>query len=425
MLSMIVTLVYNTVDTFFVAHTGNADMVAGVALAAPLFTVLIAIGDIFGLGGSSVISRLFGEGKSDEGRRVSAFCFWAAVVVGIGVAVVLLVAEKPILTLLGASKATLPHASQYYRWIAMGAPFIIVSMTPSNLLRTEGLAAASMIGTIVGTVVNIVFNPILISGVGWGAAGSAIATVIGNIISDAIFVWFVLRRSRNLSLDPRSIRISMKRAGSVFAIGLPSAVTNLMQSLGVVLVNRFMLPFGTLAVAAMGISLKVTMVAVLILVGFSFGAQPLIGYAYGAGNTERLRGILKFAYTFECALALGMTLLLAIPAPTIMHFFIADEAIVSMGSEMLRIQLVSMVFVAIVMIATCTFQSEGKAVQAFLLSFSRQGALLAIALAIAAPLAGYVGVVAAQPIADVLTAGLAIALLLVGRRKSPRRLARS
>lgn len=315
-LSMMVTLVYNTVDTYFIAHTGNTDMVAGVSIATPVFTVMIALGDIFGLGGSSVISRLYGKGRFDDGRRLSVFCFWGAVFTGIIVIILGLTFHDPILTMLGADDSTWRYASQFYSLIILGSPFIIVSMTPSNLLRTEGFAGPSAVGSIAGTAINICLNPLFIHVFGWGAAGSAGATVIANICTDLYFVWFLLKRSRNLSIDPRlmfrsgHLDISRQEASGIFAIGIPASVTNLMQSLGIVMVNLFLLPYGNDAVAAMGIALKIVMIAVMILVAFAFGGQPLIGYNYGAGNMSRLKALLKFAYSFLGMLALVMTAVL-------------------------------------------------------------------------------------------------------------------
>ena len=366
-LSMLVTLVYNMVDTYFIAHTGNTDMVAGVSLTAPVFTVMIALGDIFGLGGSSVISRLFGQHRFADGKRLSAFCFYAAIATGLLILVLGLAFRDPMLALLGATDDTWQYASDFYTLIIVGSPFIIVSMTPSNLLRTEGHAVQSMIGSVAGTAVNIVLNPLFIHGFGWGAAGSAGATVIANICTDAYFVWFTLRHSSNLSIDPRTVidrarrrlAVTAREVGSILAIGIPSAITNLTQSVGIVMINLFLLPYGTDAVAAMGIALKVIMIAVLVFVGFAFGAQPLIGYNYGARNMPRL------------------------------------------------------VCVAVVMVTTCTFQSAGKAVGAFVLSISRQGVMLAITLFVGSRLAGYQGVIAAQAIADLLTAIVAVILFVV------------
>lgn len=165
--SMVISLIYNMVDTYFIAGTGNTDLVAGVALGTPIFTLMIALGDIFGLGGSSFISRLFGEKKFEDAKRISVFSFYGAIVCGVVVTVVLMLLRSPILGLLGASEATWEYASQYYTCIALGTPFIIVALTPSNQLRTEGFATASMIGSVLGAVVNIILDPVMIFGLGW------------------------------------------------------------------------------------------------------------------------------------------------------------------------------------------------------------------------------------------------------------------
>ncbi|KAB7791002.1 MATE family efflux transporter [Bifidobacterium leontopitheci] len=427
-MSMLVTLIYNMVDTYFIAHTGDANMVAGVSITAPVFTVMIAIGDIFGLGGSSVISRLFGQHRYADGRRLSVFSFYGSLLIGVIVMVLGLVFSAPILSVLGANEATLPHAQAYYTWIIIGSPLIIVSMTPVNQLRTEGHAVQSMIGQVAGTLINIVLNPLFIHVFGWGAGGSAFATVLANVCTDAYFVWFLLFRSPNLSIDPRlmfrraaaggrrilrRLDITVREMLDILVIGIPSMVTNLTQSFGIVMVNLYLLRYGNDPVAAMGIALKVVMIAVSVFVGFAFGAQAIIGYNYGARNMRRLAGILRFSYTFLCSFALVMTVLLSVFDRQLMGFFIADPKIIALGAGMLRVQLLSLVCVAIVMVTTCTFQSTGKALGAFLLSISRQGVVLVIVLEVASRAAGYNGVIAAQAIADLITAVMAAVLFAV------------
>src|SRR5699024_8822525 len=164
------------VDTFFVAQTQNANLVAGVSLGAPLFTLMVALGDILGLGGSSVISRLFGEKRFDQARRVSGYCFSAGFLLGLIVLVLLFLLQTPVLKLLGATPASWEYARQYYLVIAAGAPFIVFFYAPVNILRTEGLAVESMKASVIGTVINIVLNPFFIFTCGLGAAGSALAT---------------------------------------------------------------------------------------------------------------------------------------------------------------------------------------------------------------------------------------------------------
>lgn len=410
--SMVISLVYNMVDTWFIARTGNTDLIAGVSLGAPVFTLMIALGDIFGLGGSSVISRLFGRKQDEDGKRLSVFCFYAAFLCGIIVAAVMLLFRQPLLLLLGADRHTYAYVSQYYTFIVLGAPFIIVSFTPSNLLRTEGFSTASMAGTVLGSIVNIILDPIFISVLGLGAAGAAIATVIGNICADLFFVWFLLAKSRKLSVNPAGFHISAIEIRQILAIGFPASITNFMQSFGIALTNRFLLPYGNERVAAMGIVMKVNMIAVLILIGFAFGGQPLIGYNYGAGNRRRLKEILSFAYRFECMGALVLAFILSLAAKPMIELFMKDPVIVDAGIPMLRMQLAGMPFIAVILVTTCIFQSTGKAWNAFLLSVSRQGVIFAIVIFAASRLAGYYGVLTAQAVSDLLTAALAVWLFM-------------
>ena len=412
-LSMLVSMVYNMVDTFFIAHTGNTDMVAGVSLAAPVITVMIALGDIFGLGGSSVISRLFGKHRYDDGRRLSACCFWGAIIVGAVVFALGFVFHDPILRLLGADERTWEYAMPFYMIIIAGSPLIILSLTPNNLLRCEGFAVPSMIGAAGGTMVNTVLNPIFIQVFGWGAAGSATATVIAYCVQDLYYIWFLVRRSSNLSLSLRLARLNLHEAGEILLIGIPASLTNIMQSVGLVMINLFLLAYGTDTVAAMGIVLKIMMIAILVLVGFAFGAQPLIGYNYGAGNFERLDTVMRFAYGFLCSYSIAATVVLSLLARPLMGFFIDDAKVIAEGVGMLRVQLLSVICVAIVMVTTCTFQSAGKAIGALILSISRQGVVLAITLWAGSKLFGYQGVIAAQAVADLITAIIAMVLFVI------------
>ena len=415
--SMVVSLVYNMVDTYFIAQTGNTNLVAGVSLSAPVFTLMIALGDIFGLGGSSVISRLFGEKKDEDGKRLSVFCFYAAILCGIVVTIVMMMLREPILYVLGADQDTISYASGYFTYIVLGAPFIILSFTPSNLLRTEGFATAAMTGNILGAVVNMILDPVFISVLGLGAAGAAIATVIGNIFADLFYVWFLLKKSRRLSINPAGFHIHIAEVGQILAIGIPASITNLMQSIGIALTNRSLLTYGNDRVAAMGIVMKVNLIAVLILVGFAFGAQPLIGYNYGAKNHARLKEILRFCYEFECGVAAVLAGALSLAAPAMKGLFMQDASIIEIGVPMLRMQQMGMVFTAVVLVTTCTFQSAGKAVGAFLLSVSRQGVVFAAVLFIASKTFAYSGVLMAQAVSDLLTAILAVILLHILIRK--------
>ncbi len=408
--SLVVTLVYNLADTWFIARTNDAMLVAGVSLCAPLFTALMGVGNIYGQGGSSLIARMLGGGDRDGAGRVSAFCFYMAILTGTVIAVPLLLLRGPALGLLGASAETFRHAEAYFTVIVAGAPLVILSFIHSNLMRSEGMAVQSMACTISGSLLNIVLDPIFISVFGWGARGAALATVLGYALTDALGLLFVLRRSAALSVAIRRARVSGAEARQIFGVGFTAALTNIASSVCIVFMNQFLLRYGDEKIAALGIVLKVTMVVQLILVGFAFGGVPLFGFLWGAGEKEKLNRLLRFCTLFLCGLALTESLAVFLLAKPLMRAFIDNAAIVADGAVMLRCLISGMVFCAVVLLYTCLFQASGKALQALAMSLSRQGVLFVIVFLAATAIAGYNGFLAAQPISDALSAVLALAL---------------
>lgn len=410
--SMAVGLIYNLADTFFVAQTNDTNVVAGVSLGMPLFTALMAIGNVYAQGGSSLISRLLGKEDLQGVRHVSSFCFYGAIFTGAIIGIVLLVFRVPLLYVLGANEQTYRHASDYFLYLAIGAPVIVLTFIHSNLLRAEGMSKESMLGNVVGSLVNIVLDPIFISVLGWNAAGAALATVIGNLCTDLFFLAVVLKKSKILSVNLREVKIPLEHVGQILGIGVPAAIVNLMSSASSVLINQFLLPFGNEKIAAMGIAMKVSMIVLLLITGLAFGGQPLFGYYYGSGDRKRLSQLLSFCLKFISAVALGLSALVFIAAPLLMRSFMDNDAIVQAGTVMLRWQVSSMVFVGMVLLFTIIFQSSGKVLGSFLLSISRQGVVFLVVILIAYNLLGYYGVVMSQAIADLITAIFAAALFM-------------
>ena len=411
-LGLVVTLIYNLADTFFIARTNDTNLIAGVSLCAPVFTALMAFGNIFGQGGSSLISRLLGGQDEKGAKRVSAFCFYIALATGIVLAVLMSVFNHPLLLLLGADSDTLPHAFSYYIVLVVCAPIIVLSFIHSNLVRCEGMAAQSMIGTILGAVINIILDPILISVVGMGAMGAAVATVIGYFCSVLYFLWLLHRKSHCLSVNPTLCHVSGEELRQILGVGVTAALSNLMQSLCVIVVNQFLLAYGNDKIAAMGIVLKINMIAQLILIGFSFGGVPLFGYLYGARQQAEMKKLVRFCLGFLCALSLVLTATLCLFASLLMGAFVKDAAMIATGAGMLRWQAASTVFAGIVLLLTVLFQAVGKVGPSFVLSISRQGVVFVLALLVCVKFFAYNGVLMGQAVADVVSALIALGLLV-------------
>ena len=200
-ISSLVTVLYNMADTFFVGQTGDPLQVAAVSLTNPIFILMMAFANMFGMGGSTVLSMAMGEKNEKRVRAASSFVTYASILVGILFAALLILFMDPILTLFGADAETYGFARGYTLHIAWGAPFIIWSAAASFIVRAEGASREAMVGSMIGTIANIVLDPIFISVLGQGTAGAAIATSLGNIMASAYYLWYFLKKSRVLSIQ--------------------------------------------------------------------------------------------------------------------------------------------------------------------------------------------------------------------------------
>lgn len=407
---LVVTLLYNLADTFFIGSTGNTSLVAGVSLCSPVFTTIMAFGNIYGQGGSSVISRILGKHDKKQSHSISSFCFYIALFTGILLGLFMLALQEPLLYFIGANSDTFAFAKSYFVVLAIGAPFIILSFIHSNLLRCEGLSTHSMAGSILGTVINIILDPILISEFHMGAEGAAIATVIGYMISDVYFIHIVRSRSDWLSIDIYLCKVSKDHIRQIVGIGMTAAITNLMQSLCIIAMNHFLLPYGSERIAAMGIVLKVNMISQLILTGFAFGAVPIFGYLYGSKNDRKLKELLIYCMKFLCSLSLILTALIYILSPWLMRLMMNNASVIAEGTGMLRWQVIGTIFASVVLLLTCFFQAAGKIIPAFILSISRQGVVFFLIISVFVKSFGYQGILISQATADILSALLAILL---------------
>ncbi|MGL4986445.1 MAG: MATE family efflux transporter [Treponemataceae bacterium] len=200
MVGMLIVIVYNIADTMFVGWTGDANQVAAVSLAMPVFLLLMAFGNIFAVGGGSLISRTLGEKNFAKVKHISSFCVYSSAGIGLASMIIYFFASQPILSLIGTSENTLGFAQSYLNWIALGSVFIVLQYALGGIIRSEGEAKKAVKGMMIGTIINIVLDPIFILTLGWGVTGAAIATVIGNLCSCLYYFSYFLKKRRYFQL---------------------------------------------------------------------------------------------------------------------------------------------------------------------------------------------------------------------------------
>lgn len=428
--SMIMVLIYNLADTFFIGQTNSKEMLNAVAYVTPAFLIFMAIGMLFGIGGTSFISRKLGAGDGEITKKISAFCFWSGIIVGLICMLGIIVFIKPLTSLIGAkpgkaNSSTIANTRSYFSIVSLSLPFLIVSGAFSNIIRAEGKVNVAMAGNIFGNLVNIVLDPIMISALNWGIVGAAVATVLGNVTASTFYVVHLLSKRSILSINPKHFKMRGGIASNVFKIGIPASLNSILLSVSNIITNNFMGEFSDNAVGALGVAFKVNMITVMLLIGLGTGIQPLLGFCFGSNNYKRFKDVMKFSLFCAVVLSVVMTLISLFAALPLVRAFVKNNEQVAYGSEFVRILIISGPILGVLFVMINAIQSMGEAVSSLILSASRQGIIyLPLLLIVRALTETEAMLVMAQPITDYIATSLAIVLFIIAMRKFKKRFAK-
>lgn len=410
MAAMLMVLIYNLADTFFIGQTHDALQVAAVSLATPVFLIFMAVGTVFGIGGTSVISRAMGEGKTDYAKKVSSFCMWGCVIVGIIMSVGMLIFMNPILSLVGASADTWELSKTYLVIVVCCGPFVLISNCYSNVIRTEGESTKAMMGTLIGNLINVILDPIFILGFGWDIAGAAIATVIGNVIGAGYYIIYFIRGNSLLSIRLKDFTVKDKVASSVLAIGIPAALGSLLMSISSIVTNSQMAQYGDMALAGIGVAMKVTMMTGMVCIGLGQGIQPILGYCVGAKLWVRFKNVLHFSLAFSFTLSVVLTGVCYLFTSQIIRAFLIDATAYGYALTFSRILLSTSIFFGVFYVLINALQAMGAGTAALIINISRQGIIYIPVMFLLKTIIGMTGLVWAQPVADITSLALAYVL---------------
>ena len=412
MAAMLMVLIYNLADTFFIGQTHDALQVAAVSLATPVFLLFMAVGTVFGIGGTSVISRAMGEGRKEYAKKVSAFCMWSCVAVGIVMSALFLIFMDQILGFVGASSDTWGYAKSYLTIVSLSGPFVLIANCYSNVIRAEGQSGKAMMGQLLGNLLNVILDPVMILGFGWNITGAAIATVIGNVAGAGYYIVYFLRGSSMLSIHPKDFTVKENVASGVLNIGIPAALGSLLMSVSSIVMNSQMAQYGDMALAGVGVAMKVTMMTGMVCIGLGQGVQPLLGYCVGAKTWDRYKGIFRFSMRFALALSVILTTICYLFLPQIVSAFLTDATALEYGVSFSRILLCTSVLFGVFYVLINALQACGAAVESLIVNVSRQGLIYIPAMFLLGALFHETGLIWAQPVADVLSLVLAAVLYL-------------
>ena len=379
-LSSLVMVLYNLADTYFVSILGDPIQSAAVTLAAPVLLAFNAVNNLFGVGGSSMMSRAMGRRDYDTVSRSSAFSFYCALFCSLAFSFLCTVLRTPLLALLGADPTTSDPTAAYMYWtVTWGAAPAILNVVLAQLVRAEGSSLHASIGTMSGCFLNIILDPLFIlpQFLNMGAAGAGLATFLSNCVACIyFFVLLFARRGKTfVCVNPRMLCFRKPIVLGVFGVGLPASIQNLLNVTSMTILNNFTAAFGADAVAAMGITKKIDMIPMNIAMGLSQGIMPLVSYNYASGNIKRAKDSVLTAAKGSLIFLVAMAGVYYFGAGTIVGLFMKNESIVAYGTRFLRAMCLGLPFLSTDFLAVGVFQAVGLGKNALIFALSRKVAL--------------------------------------------------
>lgn len=415
MLGTSMSVIYSILNAYFLGTLNNTAVLTALALTLPLFAVIMALGNLIGMGGGTFISRLLGEKKYEDVKHVSSFAFYSSLALGLLVIAVGLPLIDPIVHGLGASPDSFGFTKDYVTVMLMGSPFVVLFFTLENIVRSEGAAITSMIGMILSVIVNIILDALVIYVFHWGIIGIASATVISNMVACAFFAFHIGSASQFLTISPKWFRATKDILGNVFKIGVPVFIMSIFLGAMSLIFNRFLVEYGDQAVAAYGISSRLLQFPEFILMGLCEGVVPLIAFSFTA-NKLRMKHTIGFTIKTIVALAVLFGVVVYLISDHLIGLFTNDPQLIQMGSYILHVTFLSLFITGMTTLFTGIFQATAQGTAAFIMSII-QGITLIPVLFIADRLNGFHGVVWSLVIADAAAFLVGAVMLYILRNK--------
>ena len=408
-ISQLIVLIYNMADTFYVGQTNNPYMVAAAALILPVFNITLCLAGLAGIGGGALISRLLGENREEEARRVSVFSLYLAILIAAVFALGMGIFMKPLLNLLGAGENTYEYARQYaFCVIVAGGIPTVLSNVLSNLIRSIGYSRQAGTGIVLGGLLNIALDPLFMFVLlphGYEVLGAGAATCLSNCIACVYFIVVVCRMGKEsiVTFHPKAGRPERESIAAVFTVGIPSAVATLLFDLDYVIIDKLMVSYHDLALAAIGIVLKVERFPLNVGIGICQGMMPLVAYNYAAGNKKRMEDTIRISRMLGLVIAGISILLYEIFAVQFIRLFISDAQTVEMASVFLRIRVLATPLMFLSFFTVYLFQAFGMGKRSLFLGMMRWLVFNIPMLFLLNAVFGMYGIVWSQVTADTLT----------------------
>lgn len=397
-ISMLVTNIYNLVDTAFVGRLGTSASGA-VGIVFGFMAIIQAFGFMFGQGAGSILSRALGNRDTERASVHATAGFFGSFFCGVLICVFGFLYLDDIVYLLGSTETIAPYARTYISYILISAPFMCSCLTLNNILRYEGKAFLGMIGLMSGAVLNMAGDPILMFGLNMKIAGAGLSTALSQLTSWGILLWMFLSGRTESKISFRNVRhVTLTMLGNIMATGFPSLLRQALNSITTVLLNSSCADYSDAAVAAMSIVSRIVFFAFSVALGVGQGFQPVSAFSYGAKLYDRLRKGFRFACLVSEGIIVISSAVLILFSGELVGLFRDDPEVIRIGTRALRLQALATLVLPPCMVVEMLYQSTGKRLGASLLSSLRNGLFFIPALLILPRIRGLAGIQEAQPL---------------------------
>ncbi|NUU59010.1 MATE family efflux transporter [Paenibacillus agri] len=415
MLGTSMSVIYSILNAYFLGTLGNTAMLTALALTLPLFAIIMALGNLIGVGSGTFISRLLGEKRYEDVKHVSSFAFYSSLILGIILMAAGFPLIEPIVHSLGATPDSFGFTKDYVTIMLIGSPFIVLFFTLENIIRSEGAAITSMVGMILSVVVNIFLDALVIFVFHWDVIGVASATVISNLVASAFYAFHIRYKSQFFTLSVKWFKATKEILSNVLKIGIPIFIMSVFMGAMSLIFNHYLIEYGDQAVAAFGISSRLLQFPEFILMGLCEGVVPLIAFTFAA-NKLRMKHTIGFTIKTIVALAVVFGIIVYLISDHLIGLFTNDPLLIEMGSYILHVTFLSLFITGMTSLFTGIFQATAQGTAAFIMSII-QGLTLIPVLYIANQMSGFHGVIWSLVISDAVAFLVGAFMLYVLRNK--------
>ncbi|MCJ1655689.1 MATE family efflux transporter [Staphylococcus sp. NRL 16/872] len=415
MIGSLLSVIYGILNVYFIGFLDNSHMISAISLTLPIFAVLMAFGNLFGVGGGTYISRLLGAKDYTKSHYVSSFSIFSSFIFGVIIAIIATPFTDQIASVLGASGQTLKFTSDYLKVQFLSTPFVILFFVLEQFARAIGKPIISMIGMISSVVLNMILDPILIFGVHLDVVGAALGTAISNLVAALFFIIYIAIKDDTLSLNIKHAKPTKEMVQEIFKIGIPAFLMVVLMGVTGLVVNLFLAHYGNYAIASYGISFRLVQFPELIIMGLSEGVIPLIAYNFVSNKTRMKDTIKAVILSIVAIFAVCMTIVLLF-GHSIVQLFSTDPQIVTLATFILKVTMTSLLLNGIGFLFTGMLQATGQGRGATIMAIA-QGTVIIPVLFVLNALFSLPGVVWSLLIAETICALLAMLIVYLLRNQ--------